>query len=102
MKWQSEYKPFFLKNIPEIADLNVLPDFRKKGIVTMLISRCEQMVKEHWHAEIGLGVGMTADYGNAQRLYVRLGYLPGGHGLHHKCQQISYNSTVIFGDDLVL
>jgi GNAT superfamily N-acetyltransferase len=68
--------------------LNVLPDYRKQGIGTKLIEACEQAEKEQGRALIGLGVGLTADYGNAQRLYIHLGYIPDGRGIHYKCQAI--------------
>jgi len=45
---------------------------------------------------------MTADYGSAQRLYVQLGYVPDGNGIHHKCTVANYSDTVIVDDDLVL
>jgi ribosomal protein S18 acetylase RimI-like enzyme len=102
IKWKSEYPAFSQKNIPEISDLNVLPYFRKNGIGTMLIHACEALAKEHGHASIGLGVGMTADYGNAQRLYVHLGYVPDGYGLHYKNSPLNYGDKTIVDDDLVI
>jgi len=45
---------------------------------------------------------MTADYGNAQQLYIQLGYLPDGRGLHYKNKVLHYAETVILDDDLVL
>ncbi len=102
IKWKSDYQPFSDNNIPEISDLNVLPDFRKKGFGTMLIKQCENTAKDRGYAQIGLGVGMTADYGSAQRLYVQLGYVPDGNGIHYKCTVANYSETVIVDDDLVL
>jgi GNAT superfamily N-acetyltransferase len=102
IKWESDYPPFKLNHVPEISDLNVLPDFRKKGIATLLIQNCEKTVKDRGHTVVGLGVGMTADYGNAQRLYVRLGYLPDGNGLHYKNKAASYHDIITVDDDLVL
>ena len=29
---------------------------------------------------VGIGVGLYPDYGSAQRLYIKRGYLPDGHG----------------------
>jgi len=49
VKWKSDYQSFNLKKIPEISDLNVLPNFRKKGIGTKLIQACEDIVKKHGH-----------------------------------------------------
>lgn len=102
IKWQSEYSGFNSENIPEISDLNVLPDFRGQGIGTKLIQACEDIAKKHGHSEIGLGVGMTADYGNAQRLYVQLGYVPDGHGFHYQHKALKYGDNATVDDDLVL
>jgi ribosomal protein S18 acetylase RimI-like enzyme len=102
VKWKSDY-PFFVENnIPEIVDLNVLPEYQKKGIGTKLIQACEQMVTEQGGAVIGLGVGLTSDYGNAQRLYVHLGYMPDGHGLHYKNMAAKFGEKVKVDDDLVI
>lgn len=51
---------------------------------------------------IGLGVGLYADYGAAQRLYVRKGYIPDGLGITYKGQHIKPGLEVCLDDDLVL
>lgn len=102
IKWKSDYQPFNLNNVPEISDLNVLPEFRKKGIGSALIQHCESTAMKRGHAEIGLGVGMTLDYGSAQRLYVQLGYMPDGNGLHYNYKAVNYSETVTVDDDLIL
>ena len=102
VKWKSDYPSFAEKNIPEIIDLNVLPQYQKKGIGTKLIRTCEDLAKYQERALIGLGVGLTADYGNAQRLYIQLGYVPDGHGLHSKNMPAKYGEKVIVDDDLVI
>lgn len=102
IKWKSNYAAFATQNIPEISDLNVLPNYRKYGIGSALINACEARAKERGYASIGLGVGMTADYGNAQRLYVRVGYVPDGHGLHYKNIPLNYGDQVTLDDDLVI
>lgn len=102
IKWKSDYDSFAQQNIPEISDLNVLPNYRNRGIGTALINACEMMAMERGYKKIGLGVGMTADYGNAQRLYVHLGYIPDGQGLHYKCASLKYGNQVAVDDDLVL
>ncbi|MBX3710298.1 MAG: GNAT family N-acetyltransferase [Gammaproteobacteria bacterium] len=78
LKLVSDYPFFAERNIPEIADLNVLPQYQKKGIGTTLIRACEDLTKGSGKKMIGLSVGLTADYGNAQRLYIHLGYIPDG------------------------
>ncbi|MCX7121633.1 MAG: GNAT family N-acetyltransferase [Gammaproteobacteria bacterium] len=102
IKWNSEYSKFNEQNIPEISDLNVLPEYRKQGIATALIKECEIIAKNKGIHEIGLGVGMTEDYGRAQRLYVQLGYLPDGEGLHYKNKKLKYNENTTVDDELVL
>lgn len=102
IKWISDYPFFTENNIPEIADLNVLPDYRKQGIGTKLIEACELTAKEQGRGLIGLGVGLTADYGSAQRLYIHLGYVPDGKGIHYKCKAIKYSELVPVDDDLIL
>lgn len=102
LKWKSNYHPFAQQNIPEISDLNVIPAYRNQGIGAALIHACETMARENGYTYIGLGVGMTADYGNAQRLYVRLGYFPDGRGLHYKYAPLNYGDQTLVDDDLVI
>lgn len=102
LKWDSGYLYFNRQGIPEISDLNVLPNYRNQGLGSRLIEVCETMAREKKYKYIGLGVGMTADYGNAQRLYVKLGYVPDGNGLHYKNIPVSYGEEVMVDDDLVI
>ena len=102
LKWISGY-PYFCENgIPEISDLNVLPHYRNQGIGTHLIGKCEAMVLAKELPIIGIGVGLTADYGNAQKLYVQLGYVPDGYGVHYRNEPIHYGNKVVVDDDLVI
>ena len=80
IKWESSYPPFKRDHIPEIKDLNVLPQFRRRGIATALLKEAEKRVGER-SSIVGIGVGMSPDYGAAQRLYAILGYIPDGRGL---------------------
>lgn len=101
LKWHSEYAPFHEKNIPEISDLNVLPKFRKQGIGSVLLDRAEIEARKK-SSTVGIGVGLSADYGEAQRLYVRRGYLPDRRGITYNYQSVSFNGNVRLDDDLVL
>lgn len=102
IRWESPYESFKAQSIPEIIDLNVLPHFRKQGIGGALINECEEIARKHGNAKIGLGVGVTADYGNAQRLYVRLGYVPDGHGLYYKKHQVLHGDMIVIDDEVAL
>ncbi len=99
--WNPEYPSFRSEGIPEIQDLNVLPKFRRKGIATRLMDEAERMVAKR-SSVVGIGAGMTADYGAAQRMYVSRGYVPDGNGLMSSEGLVEYGHKVIADDDLIL
>lgn len=99
--WRSHYPPFREQNIPEIMDFNALPRFRCQGIGSRLMDAAEQRVAT-MGSVVGIGVGMTADYGAAQRMYVKRGYVPDGRGLFSRGGPVQYGQTVPVDDDLVL
>jgi ribosomal protein S18 acetylase RimI-like enzyme len=99
--WRSQYPAFAIQNIPEIVDFNVLPKFRRQGIGAALMDEAESRIAAR-SAVVGLGVGMTSDYGAAQRMYAKRGYIPDGHGLHSRGQPVQYGQSVPVDDDLVL
>lgn len=99
--WKSTYEPFREKNIPEIVDFNVLPKFRRMGIGSRLMEQAEIAVAKV-SALAGIGVGVTPDYGAAQRLYVLRGYVPDGLGLHSRDHHVRYGEQVKVDDDLAL
>lgn len=76
-----KYAPFRRFNIPEIQDLYVSPDHRQLGIGRALIAACEAQAVADGHQEIGIGVGIISEFGNAQRLYAKCGYVPDGAGI---------------------
>lgn len=99
--WQSDYQPFRAEQIPEIQDFNVLPSVRRLGIGTRLMDKAEEIIAQR-SSVAGIGVGMTADYGAAQRLYVGRNYMPDGRGLAWRNAAVNYRQQIIVDDDLVL
>lgn len=99
--WESDYAPFRAAGIPEIVDLNVLQRYQQQGIGSALILRAEKRIGKR-SPIAGIGVGMTADYGPAQRLYVHLGYRPDGRGIAQHGTPAGYGATVTVDDDLAL
>lgn len=75
-----QYSPFLRLGIPEIQDIVVHPDHRRQGIGEQLMLACEMEAKARSIPDIGVGVGVTANFGSAQRLYHRMGYMPDGNG----------------------
>lgn len=101
IKWESHYKHFRTKDIPEIADLNVLIKFRNKGIATALMDEAECRIGERSNT-IGIGVGLTADYGAAQRFYVKRGYVPDGLGISQDGVMLKHGDEVTIDDAMAL
>ena len=99
--WQSGYAPFRDANIPEIVDFNVLPQLRRRGIGSRLMDEAEHRVAER-SGVVGIGVGMDPDYGAAQRLYAKRGYVPDGRGLSSNGRHVKYGETVTVNDGLNL
>jgi GNAT superfamily N-acetyltransferase len=99
--WKPDYPPIRATNTPEIQDFNVLPQSRRKGIGTKLMDEAEQIVAQR-SPVVGIGVGMTDDYGAAQRLYVLRGYVPDGRGLVWENRSIKYGERLTVDDSLVL
>jgi len=99
--WVSDYRPFAEGRIPEICDLNVLPLSRRKGIGNALLDRAESAASARSRV-VGLGVGLYADYGAAQRIYVRRGYLPDGRGIMYRNHPVEPAATIPIDDDATL
>ena len=100
--WQPDYPPLRAANVPEIQDLNVLPHLRRRGIASRLLDQAEQQATERGFDCMGIAAGMTPDYGAAQRLYVRRGYVPDGLGLTSHDRFVQYGDTVTVDDGLAL
>mgnify|MGYP000140209214 CR=1 FL=1 len=101
LKWQSRYEPFRIKSTPEIMDLNVLPSFQGQGIGSILLKTAEEEAFKKSHT-VGIGVGLYAGYGNAQRLYIKHGYVPDGNGITYNYRPVEPGTTTLVDDDLVL
>ena len=105
LKWTSQYPSFREQSIPEIMDLNVLPNFRKIGVGSLLLDTAEKEAATK-SGIIGIGVGLytgnDGGYGAAQRLYVKHGYIPDGNGVTYNYQPTIPGHQYPLDDDLVL
>ena len=102
LAWSPKYAFFRKMEIPEIQDLNVLPAFRRRGIGGFMIDHCEKLAREKAFEYMGIGVGMDASYGPAQRFYVQRGYIPDGNGLTYDRQAIAKGAFHAIDDDISL
>jgi ribosomal protein S18 acetylase RimI-like enzyme len=99
--WESNYAPFRNAHIPEIVDFNVLIKYRRRGVGTALMDEAERQIAAR-SPVAGIGVGLTADYGAAQVLYSKRGYVPDGRGAIQRGQAIRYGEQIVVDDDLVI
>lgn len=99
--WDSNYPSFREKAIPEINDFNVLIKYRRLGIGSKLMDKAEEIIKERSDFA-GIGVGLFTDYGNAQILYGKRGYIPDGRGIHNGQRYIEYGDVATIDDDITL
>lgn len=101
LNWDPAYPPFREAGLPEVQDLNVLPPFQRRGLGAALVRAAEGAARGRSEA-VGIGVGLGPDYGAAQRLYVRLGYVPDGRGVAYADRVVEPGERVVVDDDLVL
>jgi GNAT superfamily N-acetyltransferase len=102
LKFLSSYESFASRQVPEIGDLRVAEHLRNHGIATQMIANLESVTQARGAKEIGLAVGLYADYGSAQRLYFRLGYKPDGKGITYENKVVPAGAEVRVDDDLTL
>ena len=99
--WKSDYPPFREAGIPEVVDFNVLIKFRRLKIGTALMDEAERRIAVR-SPVAGLGVCMHGDYGAAQVLYARRGYVPDGRGIFYQGHYPQVGEQVRIDDDLGL
>ena len=100
--WRPHYPPFAEAGVPEISDMVVAEDCRGLGIGSRLLAAFEARAKAAGRTTIGIGFALYADYGRAQRLYVRRGYVPDGRGVAYAGELVVPGHTYRLDDDLVL
>ena len=99
---QSLYTPFRRHNIPEIVDLWVQPDYRRLGVARALLTEAEHYARGKNAAMLGMGVGITQDYGAAHRLYASFDFKPDGSGAWKSGVNLKNGDTVAIDDDVML
>ncbi len=99
--WDPTYPPYRDNGIPEIQDLNVLAQFRRRGTASRLLDRAEAEIATRSDVA-GIGVGLHSGYNAAQRLYVLRGYVPDGLGVTYRNRPVHDREVVTFDDELVL
>lgn len=88
-------------NLPCIIDLIVFEKYRNNGIATALMDIAEKIAKKH-NNRIYLDVCLNSEYGPAQRLYVKRGYVPDGKGVYYEEKVCETNAICKNDDELTL
>ncbi len=89
LSWQPKYALFRKLDLPEIQDLNVINEHRQQGIGRAVIEFSERRASKKGFTQMGIGVGLDASFGAAQRLYVAMGYIPDGCGISYDRIQVA-------------
>jgi GNAT superfamily N-acetyltransferase len=100
--WKSGYSSFAENGIPEIHDIATCKQFRRTGVATKIIRQLEGSAAADGRSMVGIGVGLCADYGAAQRLYTSLGYAPDGRGVTYHGSLVKPGTEYLVDDHLIL
>ena len=92
-----KFGPFKDTKILEIKDFNVFEKYQNKGIGQELL---DTIIRKANSPQVGIGVGLNPDYGKAQRLYIKNGFIPDGKGIYYKGEIVKTGDTCINDDDL--
>jgi GNAT superfamily N-acetyltransferase len=102
INWTPKYQVYQRMDLPEIQDLRVSPGHRRRGIATAIIEMAENQARQADKMGMGLSVGLHAGYGDAQRLYARIGYIPDGYGITYDRITVPAGEARKIDDDLAL
>ncbi len=102
INFEPKYSLYKRLEIPEIQDLNVIPTMREQGIATALVDAFENIARDQEIEQVGISVGLNQDYGPAQRLYTKMGYLPDGSGITYDREYVKVGASYPVDDDLCL
>jgi GNAT superfamily N-acetyltransferase len=97
--WEAGHPPYREEGIPEIVDFIVFD--RRKGVGHALLEEAENRMSDVSN-EAGVGVGMSPEYGAAQVLYAKHGFIPDGRGLSWNGNYVKLGDQVTVDHGLIL
>jgi len=100
--WESNYAGFRSRSIPLVHQVAVAGPFRRRGVATLLMDAAEQLARDRGIATLGITVGLFEEYGPAQRLYGRRGYVPDGRGACQGQRPLRKGVLVTMDDNLFI
>jgi GNAT superfamily N-acetyltransferase len=100
--WESNYAGFRSRGIPLLHQIAVSEPWRRRGIATLLMDAAERLARDRGVAALGITVGLFDEYGPAQRMYGRRGYIPDGRGACQGQRPLSKGMRVSMDHDLII
>ncbi len=98
---EAVYGPFSYNGVPYMGDFLVFPAFRKQGVGSRIMDTLER-IAFRTHDAIGAGISMYADWGSAQRMCARRGYIPDGSGIWYLNECPEEGAPCTNDDDMIL
>ena len=89
------------RGIPLVHQIAVAGPFRRRGVATLLMDAAEQLARDLGIITLGITVGLFDEFGPAQRLYGRRGYIPDGPA-HAGASSTSQRHAGNHDDDLII
>jgi GNAT superfamily N-acetyltransferase len=100
--WESSYAGFRSRGIPLVHQIGVAGPFRRQGVATLLMDVAEQLARDRGIAALGITVGLFDEYGPAQQLCGRCGYIPDSRGACQGQRNLRRGMQVTMDDDLII
>lgn len=100
--WESDYAGFRDRGIPLLHQISVSEPWRRRGVATLLMDAAERLAGARGIATLGITVGLFDEYGPAQRMYGRRGYIPDGRGACQDHRPLREGATVRLDHDVML
>lgn len=101
IRWVSHNPDFRANKIPLIHYIEVFQPFRRQSIASRLMEVAEDLIATR-ATKVGITVGLTEEYGGAQRLYAKRGYLPDGRGACQAHCPLRHGELVTMDHDLII
>jgi GNAT superfamily N-acetyltransferase len=99
---ESNYAGFRSRGIPLVHQVAVAGPSRQQGVATLLMDAAEQLARDRGIVRLSITVGLFDEYGLAQRLYGRRGYIPDGRGACRGQEPLRKGMQVTVDDDLII
>jgi GNAT superfamily N-acetyltransferase len=100
--WEPSYTGFQSRGIPLVHQIAVGGPWRRRGVATLLMDAAETVARDRGTSTLGIAVGLFDEYGPAQRMYARRGFIPDGRGACQGQRPLSKGMQVTMDHDLII